>query len=210
MARPEKTDRSVRIVREALAARGLLLEADARWSSVAALVAGEPIRGSWWGHPCGSLIYWVLEDLDAAHEVLRAKLIRGKVTLVHRRLWPSLVAVGAAGEAWQTRGLSPAARSLLARARRAGPLRLDHVSRWSFPRRIGDVARELERRLLVHAREVHTESGRHAKVLEDWAGLRERLGLESLPDVGAARESLEDAASEEGMRLPWQPAESLR
>jgi hypothetical protein len=34
------------------------------------------------------------------------------VTLVHRKLWPAVLAVGAAGEPWQLRGLSSAARAI--------------------------------------------------------------------------------------------------
>ena len=33
---------------------------------------------------------------------------------------------------------------------------------------IGDAARELEVRLLVHSQEIHTETGAHAKCLETW------------------------------------------
>jgi hypothetical protein len=32
----------------------------------------------------------------------------------------------------------------------------------------GDIARELERRMLIHAEQIHTESGAHAKALETW------------------------------------------
>ena len=204
MARPAETDRSADQVRAALAEHGLLLESDARLPSVSTLVAGAPIRGSWWGHPSGNLIYWVLEELDERGEILRAKLLNGKVTLVHRGLWPSLVAAGAARDAWQTRALSEAGRSLLARARRAGTLRLDQLRRWDFAPKLGDVARELERRLLVHAHDVHTDSGRHAKVLEDWPVLVERLALGPLPGPDAARRALESAPGAGGARLPWQ------
>ena len=204
MARPAETDRSTERVLEALAASGLLLEADAKLPSVASLVAGEPIRGSWWGHASGNLIYWVLEELGARSAMLRAKLLNGKVTLVHPSLWTSLVGAGAGREEWQTRALSDAGRALLAQARRARTLRLDQLPGWEFERKIGDVARDLERRLLLHAHDVHTESGRHAKVLEDWPVLVERLGLGTLPAPDAARLSLERAPGARGARLPWQ------
>jgi hypothetical protein len=54
-------------------------------------IAGEPIRGSWWGHPKGHEIYAVLEDVTASPDVLVCRAVAGKVTLVHRRLWPALV-----------------------------------------------------------------------------------------------------------------------
>ena len=59
--------------------------------SVAEAVAGEPIRGSWWGHAKGSEIFHALGVLDDSPDVLSFKLIDGKNTYVHRRLWPALV-----------------------------------------------------------------------------------------------------------------------
>jgi hypothetical protein len=61
--------------------------------NVAALVAGEPIKGSWWGHPQGHAIYATLSLLDDSPDVVRMRLVNGKVTLVHRRVWPALVRV---------------------------------------------------------------------------------------------------------------------
>jgi hypothetical protein len=55
-------------------------------------VAREPIRGSWSGHPVGCEIFVVLGQVLASDDVV-ATLINGKVTLVHRRLWPVLVRV---------------------------------------------------------------------------------------------------------------------
>lgn len=54
-------------------------------------IAGEPIRGSWWGHPEGRRIYAVLQAIADSSDVLVCRLVGGKVTLVHRRLWPALV-----------------------------------------------------------------------------------------------------------------------
>jgi hypothetical protein len=56
-------------------------------------VAGEPIRGSWWGHPAGHEIFVVLGQVLASDDVVATRLINGKVTLVHRRLWPAVVRV---------------------------------------------------------------------------------------------------------------------
>jgi hypothetical protein len=63
-------------------------------------LAGEPIRGSWWGHPKGKQIFRALEAIYDSGEVRAFRLIGGKVTLVHRRLWPHLarVAPGLAAE----------------------------------------------------------------------------------------------------------------
>ena len=54
-------------------------------------IAGEPVRGSWWGHPRGKEIFRVLSALQAREDVLVCRLLAGKLTLVHRRLWPALV-----------------------------------------------------------------------------------------------------------------------
>jgi hypothetical protein len=61
--------------------------------SLAERVAGAPIRGSWWGHPSGHEIYRVLNEIRASPDVVATRLINGKVTLIHRRLWPALVRV---------------------------------------------------------------------------------------------------------------------
>lgn len=54
-------------------------------------IAGEPIKGSWWAHAQSHHIYAVLRAITESEQVLVCRLINGKVTLVHRRLWPSLV-----------------------------------------------------------------------------------------------------------------------
>jgi hypothetical protein len=59
--------------------------------SVAEAVAGEPIRGSWWGHQRGHDIFRALSAIDDSADVLCFKLVAGKVTFVHRRMWPALV-----------------------------------------------------------------------------------------------------------------------
>ena len=56
-------------------------------------IAGEPIRGSWWGHAKSHHIYRVLETVCDSRRVLVCRLMDGKVTLVDRRLWPALVRV---------------------------------------------------------------------------------------------------------------------
>jgi hypothetical protein len=78
----------------ALVAHGMLLEsARGPLPNVAELVAGEPIRGSWWSHRSSHAIFDALNDLAASPDVVRMRLVNGKVTLVHRLLWPALVAV---------------------------------------------------------------------------------------------------------------------
>jgi hypothetical protein len=55
------------------------------------VIAGEPIKGSWWAHPKGRHIFRVLQQLAASPDVLVCRLVDGKITFVHRRLWPALV-----------------------------------------------------------------------------------------------------------------------
>ena len=71
---------------------GVVLEAAQRGAiaSLAEAVAGEPIRGSWWSHPAGHAIFAATRAVRASPDVLVCRLVQGKVTFVHRRLWPAL------------------------------------------------------------------------------------------------------------------------
>ena len=78
----------------ALIEHGMLLEsARGPLPNVAEMIAGQPIRGSWWGHPAGHAIFAALNSLAESPDIVRTRLVNGKVTLVHRRLWPALVRV---------------------------------------------------------------------------------------------------------------------
>ena len=59
--------------------------------SVAEAIAGEPLRGSWWAHPKGREIFAVTRAIRDNDDVLVCRLVNGKITFVHRRLWPALV-----------------------------------------------------------------------------------------------------------------------
>lgn len=54
-------------------------------------VAGSAVRGSWWAHPRAKAIFDALQSVSGSPDVLVCKLVGGKQTLVHRRLWPALV-----------------------------------------------------------------------------------------------------------------------
>lgn len=74
-----------------VAANGVVLEsARGPVPNVAEEVVGEPIRGSWWGHPLSHAIYAVVSALRDDPAILVCRLVRGKVTFVHERLWPAL------------------------------------------------------------------------------------------------------------------------
>lgn len=73
---------------------GMLLEsAHGPLPNVAELVAGERISGSWWGHPSRHAIFDAINALADSPDVVRTRLVNGKVTLVHRRVWCALVRV---------------------------------------------------------------------------------------------------------------------
>lgn len=59
--------------------------------SLAEALAGEPVRGNWWSHPKSHEIFAVTRAVRDSDDVLVCRLIKGKITFVHRRLWPALV-----------------------------------------------------------------------------------------------------------------------
>jgi hypothetical protein len=63
--------------------------------SFAEHVAGGPIRGSWWAHAHGHEIFALATAVSESGDVLVCKLVDGKVTYVHRRLWPALFKLAA-------------------------------------------------------------------------------------------------------------------
>jgi len=71
---------------------GVVLEsAQGPVPSLAESVAGEPVRGNWWSHPKSDEIFAVTRAVRGSDDVLVCRLIKGKVTFVHKRLWPALV-----------------------------------------------------------------------------------------------------------------------
>ncbi len=184
-ARPKPSSRAPQPAWAALRRCGLLLLSDNRLPSVAGLVAREPIRGSWWAHPSAHAIFRAATRLAARPDVIVAKLVAGKVTFVHRNLWPALCAIGGAHEPWQTAALSPQAAALLGLVHREGIVRMDELAPRDLlastpaasPRELAAAARELESRLLVFAEQFHSESGAHSKRLESWSHWAQRASL---------------------------------
>ena len=144
----------------------LLLDADPKFPSVTGFVAGDNVRGSWWAHPQSHEMFNLACQLHDHLDVLLVKLISGKVTLVHRPLWPAVFAVATAREPWQLEELSKQAKALLKK--------VDKETKASSS---GDPVRELEARLLVHSESVHTESGSHTKELQTWKSWARRVKL---------------------------------
>jgi hypothetical protein len=75
-------------------ANGVVLESGrGAVPSLAEAIAGGPIRGSWWAHPKANDIFLCSRAIRKSADVLVCRLAGGKVTYVHRRLWPALVRV---------------------------------------------------------------------------------------------------------------------
>ena len=166
-------------------------------------------KGSWWSDPAAHEIFAVNQLLEDHPDVLITKLISGKVTFVHRKLWPQLLAVATARESWQLSDLSVEAKSLLRELDKAGSLSTDRTTK-SPVSKVGETARELELKLLIHSEQIHTKSGTHAKLIETWESWTSRVNYHcGLPDSFKARRSLEsrlDKVNEEycgSGRLPW-------
>lgn len=54
-------------------------------------IAGGTVAGSWWAHPRANEIFAILSAVRDYPEIVACRLIDGKVTLIHRRVWPALV-----------------------------------------------------------------------------------------------------------------------
>ena len=61
--------------------------------SLADAVVGGPIRGSWWGHPKGREIFALTRVVRDSKDICVCRIVGGKITYVHRRLWPALARV---------------------------------------------------------------------------------------------------------------------
>jgi hypothetical protein len=138
-------------------------------------VAGEQVRGSWWGHPAGQAIFHALEAVRDDPDVFLCKLLEGKQTYVHRRLWPALLRIQSEVDQWPA--LSAAARRLLTRVEAEGAVQAT-----------GRLRLELERSLRVVARSEHTASGAHRVLLTPF-----RVAFPAAVERAARRLSLDQA-----------------
>ena len=181
---------------------GLLLQQDKILPNAVTILAGETLAGSWWSHPRARVIFRCLGELADHPDVLQTKLVSGKVTFVHRRLWPMLLAVASAHETWQLDGLSKAAKRLL-----------DQLETRRELRASGAPVKEIERRLLAHGEQVHTRAGRHETRLETWKTWSKRARCRSNLTANEGRYALEEAVrllGGVGGELPWQKSRSRR
>jgi phosphoketolase len=70
----------------------VLVSAKGKAPTLTHAIAGEPFKGSWWGHPQGKRMFAILQQLADHPDILTCRLVDDKLTLVHRRLWPALAA----------------------------------------------------------------------------------------------------------------------
>jgi len=156
-----------RRVKKAIDKYGVLLLTDKHLPSLVTLVANEPIKGSWWGHPKGNLIYNLAGDFEEREDVLAVKFISGKITYIGKKYWDHLYSIGTSHDDWQLKKTSVQAKNLLKKVNEAATLRADEVPRKTTSE-IGKLAKELEKKLLIYTDDIHTESGKHMKVLQSW------------------------------------------
>ena len=69
----------------------VLASGKGRVPRLAEAIVGGPIKGSWWAHPKSHEIFRVFSVVGESSEVLVCRRVGGKITFVHRRLWPALV-----------------------------------------------------------------------------------------------------------------------
>ncbi len=204
-------ENALRLVTREFKRLRIILESDQKFPSVVTLIMGESVKGSWWSHPESRKIWRVLNRFHAHHDVLTTRLISGKVTFIHRSLWPDFIAIGTSKQDWQITSLSPQARTLLKLVEKRGEIRTDDPSwRGSQAKSIADATRELERKILLHSEEVHTAKGFHAKVLRSWKRWSHEVKFtEKHPRVPGAKAKFEGVVQALNKkygadgRLPW-------
>lgn len=207
--RPKESREFTRVWHE-ITEIGLLLESDGYLPSVASIIGRQVIPGSWWGHPRGHAIFDITRALATHPDMLVVKLVSGKVTYIHRRLWPPVLAIAVSRAPWQMRKLSETTQEILCLVEKRGQLRGDSLKNSYDRHEIRTTVRELERRLLIKSQDVHTESGTHAKMLESWSYWSKVKHVKATLSAAAAMKQMEEllAALNAGFggkaKLPWQ------
>ena len=76
---------------EFVRAEGMVLEsAKGPIPNLVTRIVGSAVNGNWWRHPQAHAIFNALQEVRRSPDVIACRLVNGKVTLVHRRLWPVL------------------------------------------------------------------------------------------------------------------------
>lgn len=76
---------------------GIVLESarHATIPSIAQAIAGGPIRASWWAHARGREIFAITRALRGTAQVLTCRIVEGRISFVHERLWAALARLAA-------------------------------------------------------------------------------------------------------------------
>ena len=154
--------------------------------SLAHEIVQGPIKGSWWGHPKGKLIFSLATHVTESGEVLALKLIEGKTTYVHRVLWPQLVRVllDPGWRAARVAALRNGAKRLFAEVEREGEVREADAKS----------VKALEDGVLALVVSHHTTRGHHEKVLTSWARWAKTAGVKGGGTLDEALQTLRAAA----------------
>ena len=83
---------TLRQVMDFIRYHGVVLEAaKGAEPCLAQKIAGESIKGSWWTHEKGQEIYKLTRKVRGSNAVLICTLAQGKITYIHRYLWPHFI-----------------------------------------------------------------------------------------------------------------------
>jgi len=135
-------------------------------------IAGGPVRGSWWGHPKGSLMFDLANVLHDSRDVVAARLLEGKVTFIHKSLWPALVRVVSDGEWRQSslRRFGSLEKRILSAVEAKGRVEADRLTAAKGDRKLFKKAIDrLAGGMALLTANVHTEKGSHAMILTSWS-----------------------------------------
>lgn len=158
-----------------VAERVLMLAPHPPLRSLVEAIAGSGTSGNWWGHRKGGQIFNVSTALADHPDTLVVKLVAGKITFVHRSLWPHVLraSMDSSRRAERVARLGTDAQRLLARVATEG----------TVPAEKSDKAARspLEKSLLVLAQSVHTERGNHHTILTSWDAWSRSVGVAADP-----------------------------
>ena len=156
-------------------------------------------------------MYNLSNELMDQPDIVTVKLVNKKVTFVHKIHWNALVTIGNAEAEWQLQGVDIQHKSLLKKVTSKGQLRADDPQLKKSAGEIGKMAAKLEERLLIYTESIHTDSGKHVRMLESWKKIMETRGhrVKTLNYLSAIihLENLQNKfTSEYGGKvfLPWQ------
>lgn len=146
-----------------------MLASDQALPSLPSLVVERDVHGSWWRDPEANLIYESARRFADHPDVFPVVLVSAKITYLHKRLAPALLAVALDDADWKFEGLSLPARAIWERLKQEPRLYADEPGLPTTDvRQNGRLMRELEARLLCAGGNVHTPRGSHAKYAVTW------------------------------------------